>query len=395
MAQDERLQEALNKQCEGRYREAEELYLRVLRDRPGDFDANRLIATNYAEQGKVDEALHYFVRALAIDPNRPAIQCLTADFYMQKGMKEQAYPHYHKAMQLDPGMTRPYYGLGYILWQSQRFDEAEHYFRRALQLDPDYADVCFALGSVLKERARNSEALDYLKRARTLDARYDTEYTRFMIAAVEGQTPARPPDEYVTTLFDGYAEKFEQHLAGNLGYTIPAQLRALLPADARFANVLDLGCGTGLCALEFRQASGHLTGIDIAPKMIEEARKKQLYDELHASDINAFLARTPRRYDLFIAADVFIYVGALEQVFANIRDKAQPGAWFVFSVEHADGDGFHLTGSVRYAHSRRYIEGLARQHGFAIQESKPVEIRKERGAWITGEIYRLRLEAAG
>ncbi len=389
MAEDKRLKKALNKQCEGRYREAEELYLRVLRDNPNDFDANRLIATNYAEQGKVDEALHYFVRALAIDPNRPTLQCLAADFYMQKGMKEQAYPHYQKAMQLDPRMTRPYYGLGYIFWQSQRFDEAEHYCRLALQLDPHYADVCFALGSVLKERGRNSEAVEYLKKARALDARYDTESTRFMIAAIEGQTPARPPDEYVTTLFDGYAEKFEQHLASNLGYTIPAQLRALFPADAHFASVLDLGCGTGLCGQEFRPAAAHLTGIDIAPKMIAEAQKKRLYDALHVSDINAFLERTDRLYDLFVAADVFIYVGALEPVFAHVRAKALPQAWFVFSVEHAAGDGFHLTTSVRYAHSRAYIEALARQHGFTIQASQPVDIRKERGEWIKGEIYAL------
>lgn len=326
MAEDKRLKKALNKQCEGRYREAEELYLRILRDTPNDFDANRLIATNYAEQGQVDEALHYFVRAVTIDPNQPTLQCLAADFYMQKDLREQAYPHYQKAMQLDPRMTRPYYGLGYIFWQSQRFDEAEHYCRLALQLDPDYADVCFALGSVLKERGRNSEAVEYLKKARALDA-----------------------------------------------------------------SVLDLGCGTGLCGQEFRQAADHLTGIDIAPKMIVEVQKKQLYDELHASDIIAFLERTERRYDLFIAADVFVYVGALEQVFTLVRAKALPRACFIFSVEHADGDGFRLTSSVRYAHSRAYIEALAPPHGFTIQDRQPVGIRKERGEWIQGELYRLQL----
>ncbi|MCK5176817.1 MAG: methyltransferase domain-containing protein, partial [Candidatus Aenigmarchaeota archaeon] len=37
------------------------------------------------------------------------------------------------------------------------------------------------------------------------------------------------------------------------------------------AKILDLGCGTGLSSVEFFKKGYEITGIDITPKMIEEA----------------------------------------------------------------------------------------------------------------------------
>ena len=63
-----------------------------------------------------------------------------------------------------------------------------------------------------------------------------------------------------------------------------------------------------------------LTGVDIAPAMLALARRKGVYARLVESGIDAFLAAEPAdSADLCVAADVFIYVGALDPVLAGRR----------------------------------------------------------------------------
>ena len=83
------------------------------------------------------------------------------------------------------------------------------------------------------------------------------------------------------------------------------------------------------------------------------------------------MAGTEQRDDLVAAADVFTYVGALDAVFAGAARVLQRGGLFGFCAEVSDddqrGQGFVLRGSLRYAHTRGYLERLAAQHGFTVQ----------------------------
>ncbi len=76
------------------------------------------------------------------------------------------------------------------------------------------------------------------------------------------------------TLFDQYAPRFDRALA-DLSYSAPEKLREAVTKHAtRFGTMLDLGCGTGLAGAAFRPHVDWLVGLDLSPKMIEEARKK-------------------------------------------------------------------------------------------------------------------------
>ncbi len=57
-------------------------------------------------------------------------------------------------------------------------------------------------------------------------------------------------------------------------------------------HVLDVACGPGLVACEFAKTAKHVTGIDITPKMIDEAQRRQTASGLnnmgwHIGDITA------------------------------------------------------------------------------------------------------------
>ena len=108
--------------------------------------------------------------------------------------------------------------------------------------------------------------------------------------------------------------------------------------------------------------AARLTGVDLSARMIDKARSLGVYDRLEQGDIIEFLDGSEDRWDLVLAADVFIYVGDLEPVFARL-ERAMAEGVFCFSVESLEGDGagLRLLPSLRYAHSA----GLPRAAGVA------------------------------
>ncbi len=144
-----------------------------------------------------------------------------------------------------------------------------------------------------------------------------------------------------------------------------------------------------MSGLAFRDRVQDFTGIDVAENMLVLAREKQLYDGLHCVDIIDFLHRADSRYDLALAADVFVYLGELATFFSLIEKVLQPEGFLLFSIETC-AHGYALQQSGRYAHSLDYIAGLAAKFHFTVVQQQTTGIRYEREAWIPGELYVLR-----
>lgn len=196
------------------------------------------------------------------------------------------------------------------------------------------------------------------------------------------------PSAFVETLFDQYADRFDAALVERLDYRAPDLLAAALD-DAqpgrRFASVMDLGCGTGLMGAAIRARAAHLAGIDISAAMLAQAQAKDLYDRLEKHDLTS-LAPEPARHDLILAADVFAYLGALEQILGWCTAALAPGGVLAFSVESEDSAPLTLRESRRFAHSRAYLDEALRAAGLSLLGLHPAVLRKDRGADIHGLI---------
>ena len=107
-------------------------------------------------------------------------------------------------------------------------------------------------------------------------------------------------------------------------------------------SILDLGCGTGLMEGEARSFCKKLVGIDLSGEMLKQAKNKGIYDQLIETDILKYLSEEKLNYDYFIAADVFIYIGDLSDVFRLIKSKNNRSGRLMFSTEHLEGRGFFL-----------------------------------------------------
>ena len=163
----------------------------------------------------------------------------------------------------------------------------------------------------------------------------------------------------------------------------------LLPRVDQPLEILDLGCGTGLVGAALTRQKHRLIGVDLSQKMLAQAKARNVYETLHVGEVHAFLRNSdPARFDAVCAADVFIYIGALEELFAGVARVLRPGGWFAFSTEECAGIDYRLLPTGRYAQSENYIRRLAAT-AFTVVEANATTIRMETGSPLPGRLYLL------
>ncbi|WP_172332315.1 methyltransferase [Mangrovicoccus sp. HB161399] len=198
------------------------------------------------------------------------------------------------------------------------------------------------------------------------------------------------PPAFVEALFDQYAPRFETSLVDQLGYRAPQLLAAALPSRP-FGRAIDLGCGTGLAGEVLRDRCGWLGGWDISAGMLREAGAKGIYDSLDKRDLSRLEIGTDR-YDLIVAADVFIYLGALERIIAWCAGSLAPGGMLAFTVETGDAP-LTLRESRRFAHSAGYVRTLLAEAGLDGIRLDGAVLRQDRGEDVAGLVATARAPA--
>jgi predicted TPR repeat methyltransferase len=267
---------------------------------------------------------------------------------------------------------------------------AAELFEQALERAPNWPIAWFALGEA-REKLGDLDAAARAFRETLVADPADAQGAMARLALIgRGETPGALPEAYVARLFDDYAPRFDKHLTGNLGYRAPALIAGALSAiapDRRFVLALDLGCGTGLMGKALRGRVDRLAGVDLSAAMIAKARDGGAYDRLVVGDALAMLRReAPGALDLIVAADALVYFGDLAPLFATVLTALTANGLFAFSVEACEGDGFQLEPTVRFAHSRSYLETTAREVGLRPLLIHQASTRREAGRDTPGLI---------
>jgi predicted TPR repeat methyltransferase len=258
-------------------------------------------------------------------------------------------------------------------------------YAQAVELAPGFASAWFALGEVREACGDTDAARAAFKRAQEADPG-DHHGAALRLARLGGADPATEAlHGYVRTLFDQYAPRFDRALA-DLSYSAPEKLRhAVTKHGLRFGTMLDLGCGTGLAGAAFRPHVDWLAGVDLSAKMVEEARRKGLYDRLAVSDIAAFLAEQPAAgAHLVIAADVFAYIADFADVCRAVARVLASDGLFAFTVETHDGAGAIVGPKMRYAHSAEFVRIALAEAGLTLVELTHASSRTENRVPVPG-----------
>jgi predicted TPR repeat methyltransferase len=155
----------------------------------------------------------------------------------------------------------------------------------------------------------------------------------------------------------------------------------------RFEALLDLGCGTGLVGAAFRPFAAHLVGVDLSPAMVARAQAKDLYDRLVVGNLPDVLADEiahGAKYDIVLAADVFVYVNDLNKIIAAVARVLATAGIFAFTVETHAGAGVALLPTLRFAHGEKYLREAVASGGLKLLALEKAAIRTEKAAPVTG-----------
>jgi predicted TPR repeat methyltransferase len=384
----EQLQALINLYSQGQLKQALDQANILLQKFPSSSVLYNICGAVYKDLGQFDASIEAFSRALTIQPDY-------ADAYNNKGLVlkdqgklEEAIKAYNKALAIKPDHADAYYNMGNALQEQGKLEEAIEAYNKALTIKPDYAGAYNNMGNALQEQGKLEEAIEAYNKA--LAIKPDEVELQYIVASLTGKTTTSAPKKYIENLFDEYSKTFEQSLVGKLEYKTPKLLADIIVKErgsGSLGSVLDLGCGTGLMGVEIKDYCSNLEGIDLSKKMLALADAKKVYDKLIHTDILDYLADTDLCFDYFIATDVLVYVGDLTELFRLIKSRNKRKGKLVFSTEKNVTAGFQLETSGRYSHAKSYIEGLCKKFDYSIAYYAETDLRKEKGAFLTGGLY--------
>jgi predicted TPR repeat methyltransferase len=424
---DEAISIAIRLQQNDQWVAAGDVYRRILEVAPDYPDAVHFSGVLAHQEGRSEEAVALIERSLELEPYR-------ADWYSNLGivlrdrMKlDEAIVAFQRAIALAPEHANAHNNLGVVLRAQGKVVEAEAAYRAAVRVDPNHSDAYTNLGILLNGLKRTHEAVVCFCKVITFRPKHpearrllalahctlgetdkavevfeewlkeepDHPIARHMLAAVSGRDiPERASDGFVEKTFDSFAASFDSKLA-KLLYRAPDLVAGML-ADAdveasKSLDVLDAGCGTGLCGPLIAPYARRLVGVDLSTRMLAQAEARKVYDELYKVELTAYLRDCPGAFDVIVSADTLVYFGPLQGVVVASADALRPGGRLIFTVEQlSDGGsdaGYSISHHGRYCHSREYLERVLAEANLR-PEIVPAELRLEAGDPVPGLVVR-------
>lgn len=343
----------------------------------------------HKELGRQDQAIAAYRRAVALKSDFLEARNNLANALMNINANQEAIAAFRELINLFPDNADSHYNLANLLQDTGNFEESAECYQRTLQLDPDHSAARENLGRAYTDQGLSDEARQVW--LAWLERHPNNAVAKHMVASTSGQTPVeRCEDDYVRETFNqDFAKNFDSQLT-RLGYQAPQLVSDALKSVARDvadADVLDAGCGTGLCGPMVRKMARRLVGIDLSSDMLAEARKRGGYDELIECEMTGYLSKQSQSFDIIVCADTLCYFGNLQAVLAAAGTSLRHGGWLVFSVEQMEQPnelGYQLKLHGRFCHSEKYVCQTLLEAGLSVEAISHATLRKERGQPVAG-----------
>src|SRR5262245_15468048 len=345
------------------------------------------------ERLRLDDAVAAYRRAIALDPKH-----VNAHNYLGVGLRAVRHPvgagaAYREAIRLNPENIDSYTNLGILLNGLKRTPEAVVCFCKVITLRPKHPEARRLLALAHCALGELDKAIELFEQ--WLKEEPGNPIAQHMLAACSGKdVPPRASDTFVELTFDSFASSFDAKLA-KLHYRAPALVAAALGEPGveptKIYDVLDAGCGTGLCGPLVAPYARSLVGVDLSGHMIAHAKERNVYDSLVKSELTTFLQEATASYDLIVSADTLVYFGPLEEVAAAAASALRPGGRLVFTVEEltgpAAGAAYTISPHGRYSHTRDYVERVLSAADFDVEIGN-AELRLEAGYPVAGLVVK-------
>jgi predicted TPR repeat methyltransferase len=379
---------------QGEHAEAKSLLHRVLGMRPDWPVALNNYGTVLRALGRPADAVTILAGAAELRDCHAATQANLAGALREAGRLTEARAVAEAATRKDSRCAEAWLELGLVRMSEDHPEGAAAAFERAVAVAPGLTQARWCLADACRLLGQPARAAKHYRKCLDLDPA-DRHGAALGLALVGGApVPDRAPEAYVRQLFDDYADTFDTALVEKLDYRAPALLADALNrvlGNTHGLVVMDAGCGTGLMAPVLRGSASRLDGVDLSPAMVAKAEARGLYDDLRVGELTAALVARPALYDVVVAADVLVYLGALDGVLGATATALKPGGAFAFTVERADDIASYMLGAKsRYAHAPAYVRRMAEAAGFAVALAEPSVTRLDAGEDVPGLVMVLK-----
>ncbi|HEY4264241.1 MAG TPA: tetratricopeptide repeat protein, partial [Micropepsaceae bacterium] len=357
---------------------------------PGSAEALSSRAAILAEASRPAESLATLDRMLALWPDDAAGWNNRGSVLVSMSRLDDALASFDRALAIQPDFIEALSNRAVMLLQLFRLDEAIAACDAAVRLRPDHAISWNNRGNILMALRRYQEAATSYDKALEIDPALAATAENRDLAMLKLKRLTRCPPGYVRGLFDEFSSDYDQIMLETLGYRAHLHLRTLanrvLGSGAGALRILDLGSGTGLVGDAFKDLAkgGRLDGIDLSPRMIDEASRRGIYDNLILGDIETMLLAVERRYDLVLAADTMIYFGDLAPTLSGVYQRLVPGGLYLFAVERMEGHGWEQTEDKRFRHGEAYLRSSARYAGLEVADLMTCVLRRQASEPVPG-----------
>lgn len=428
-----------------RYAQALTELTAALDARPGNASWLASRAEAYEHTGQLFHAADDAASAVMAEPTNAGYAALMARLLQRTGKHDEAVLSYAEAVRLDGSNAEHYEGLARALWVKGNLDAAIEIIEKLSSVWPENESYYVTLAELLMQKKRPQKAAELAQSAldrglkspviyriygnalvlvgekqraaemyrKGLEKATTDGYLLHMLAVVEGRATERAPEDYVRTMFDNFADTYEQVALFHLGVRVPGLIRREIlrvrpkldpsrPAAHKLSAILDLGSGTGLIGTLVYDLTAYLKGVELSRGTLRYAQLKGIYHELEVADIVASMNADPRLYECITAGDVLCYFGNLKPVFEAAFKRLLPSGLFVFSLESGSDswradiaaginkDNFRLEDSGHYSHALSYVEATAKAAGFEVLQSWPEVLSTENGSDLPGYVISLR-----
>ena len=138
--------------------------------------------------------------------------------------------------------------------------------------------------------------------------------------------------------YDRIATAYDETLVDGMGYRSPAAVaavaRRLLEPDAW---ILDAGAGTGLLGVALAEAGfTRLDGVDLSPRMLAEAARKRVYEDLREGRLGDDLGYETGRYDGVVSSGLLTVGHAPASSLDELVRITRPGGHVIFTLRSDD-----------------------------------------------------------
>ncbi len=382
------------------YSKSVEAYLKADAARPDYYPVKINLANTYFEMQDYDNAEDYARQALKLDSQSYLGWNILGNSLLEKEQYSEAVSALEKAEKSNSTDAWLYNSLSRAYQQNGNVSEALDAGWQAIVLSEGDDSQQISFGYLLYEIAMENNAGEAKKYARLWLEKYPENNVAAHMgnAVLNNAEIGRANDEYLQNIFDVFAPDFENVLT-SLDYRTPQQINGFLKEfygenPRKKMRILDAGCGTGLCGKFLKKYAGFfsLDGVDLSSEMLKIAKGKKLYNRLFCQEINNFLSRKEKAYELIVSADVFTYFGSLDSLFENLFSALKKSGRIIFSVtaNEQNNDDYFLHISGRFQHHENYIKRLLKINGFILEKQEKTKLRTEGKQDVWGYIFAAR-----